>query len=190
MVQLSIEEWLAKNSASNKRVGNELLFTHATGHTSTLILRSNRIEDELNPSSSALQAFYEQFLGAAIGDGQLIVGTPVRGGVRISQDFLIPDLNQMQSQAKVLGMPIVEMQEVFMVEACWMFLYAIERTDTEEILLEYDRDFGETERVRSIQTMLDSWWQMVQAEPKDPTEHQTRNRGGPGGATDEASPRR
>ena len=164
MVKLNIKDWLAKHSVSSKRAGDELIFSHATGHTSILLIREGWRDDILSPNSESLRALYENLLGASIGDGQIIVGTPVRGGVSVSQDFLIPDIEAMANQSRKLGMPIPETREVFIMEASWMFLYAIDRTPSGEVLVRYDRDLQRSDTLSAVELVLEDWWEMVQAE--------------------------
>ena len=173
MIEFNLKEWLTDHSDSWKRVEDEFIFTHATGHTSILLLRDGWRDDVLRPKSACLQAFYENFLGASIGDGQIIIGTPVMVGLSVSHNFRIPDLEEMANQSKALGMPIPETREVFIMEACWMFLYAIDQTASGEALLRYDRDFQRVDMLLGIQPVLEDWWQMIQAEPKKQRNNET-----------------
>jgi len=166
-MRLKIKEWLTSRSSSTRQVRNELFFNHATGHTSVLVVRNAWQDNVINPKTETLQVFYNDFLGASIGDGQILIGSTVAGGLHLSQDFDIPDIDEITHKSKALGMALDESDEVFMVEAAWMFLYCIKCSAAGETLVRYDRDFSQFETVPSIDCVLDDWWQMVTAERRD-----------------------
>ncbi len=67
----------------------------------------------------------------------------------------------MKSRASELGMPVNAEQEVFMVEAGWMFIYAYDFSAPDASLFYYDRDFKKTHRVDTFQNVLEDWWKMA-----------------------------
>jgi hypothetical protein len=158
--------WLGAHSLRSERIGGEEVFFHATGHKSIIVRREGWIDGIANVEKPTLSGLYEDMLGASIGDGQIIVGTPVVGGVEVSMGFTIPDLDEMEAQAKELGMNIRPSQHVFMMEACWMFLYSVEQRNGNEVLLRYDRDFRREDDLMTFDVVLDEWWQMLSAETK------------------------
>jgi hypothetical protein len=161
MKDVDLKDWLTKHSTNVQELDGELRFTHFRGDTSILLPRVKWRDNLLLPRCAALRSFYDQYFGASIGDSQIIIATNVEGGIEISHGFRIPDLGQMKNSAIEVGMPLTADQEVFMVEAGWMFIYAYDFSTPDASLFYYDRDFKKTHKVDGFEKVLDEWWKMV-----------------------------
>jgi len=161
MKDIDLKDWLTKHSTDIQKVGGELRFTHFSGHTSILLPRVEWCDNLLSPQCAALRGFYDQYFGGRIGDSQIVIASNLEGGIEISHGFRIPDLKEMKSRAMELGMPAKSDQEIFMVEAGWMFIYAYDFSTPDASLFYCDRDFKTTHKVDSFQKVLEDWWKMV-----------------------------
>jgi hypothetical protein len=161
----NLREWLGMHAVRVERIGNEEVFTHFTGESSVVVLREGWIDDLIATESDDLGELFSDLLGASIGDGHIVIGTPVVDGLAVSHGFTIPDLNYMKAQAEDLGMLVHPFQRVFIMQACWMFFYSLENRGGRNVLLRYDRDFRREDEVPDLQSVLDDWWKMVMAEP-------------------------
>src|SRR5437879_3463296 len=99
-----IVNWLRSHSISVERVGSELQFKHSESHSSLLVLKDNWLDDQIPVTSDLLCGFFDRCSAASIGNGHIIIGSTVRGGVDVSHGYKIPDLNEMRRQAANLGM--------------------------------------------------------------------------------------
>jgi hypothetical protein len=154
-----IANWLKAHSSSVERVGNELRFVHSETETSLLVLKDHWVDRLIPVQSELLCGFFDEALAASIGNGHIVIGSTIMGGVEVSHGYRVPDLSQMRLQAADLGMTNSEPAETFMMEASWMFLYGVDpRT---ERLVRFDRDFGTYESLSSIENVLGDWWQIV-----------------------------
>jgi hypothetical protein len=154
-----IANWLKAHSSSVERVGNELRFVHSATESSLLIVKDQWVDGLIPVQSELLCGFFDEGVAASIGNGHVVIGSTIMGGVEVSHGYRIPDLNQMRLQAVDLGMTNSEAAETFMMEASWMFLYGVDpRT---ERLVRFDRDFGTYESLSSIENVLGDWWQIV-----------------------------
>lgn len=157
---IDLESWLSERSDKVERVGKELLFTHPGGSSSILILRDAWLDGELQVGADSLKPFYRKYHGASIGDSQLMIGSNVRGGLVVSQGFTLPDLGAMHEAVLDLGMMIDDFEEVFMIEAAWMFSYSCSKS-ADSVWRRHDRDFGKVRVIKSLRSIFDDWWQMV-----------------------------
>ena len=159
---INLYKWLSERSIKSEQIGNEIVFTHVSGEIS-ILAQCNRLAGGLiRVEQEPLALLYHEYSGASIGNSHILLGTNVLGGVQLSQGFCLPDLNQMTKVARELGMPIGKTEQVFMIEARWMFAYTIEHDAS--VIRQYDRDFGTTNVINNPDDVLESWWQMVQAD--------------------------
>lgn len=154
-----IANWLKAHSTSVERVGNEIRFVHSVTDSSLLIVKDQWVDGLIPVRSELLGSFFDEGLAASIGNGHIVIGSAVEGGIDVSHGYRIPDLNQMRLQAADLGMGNTEAAETFMMEASWMFLYGVDQSTGR--LVRFDRDFGTYESLSSIENVLDDWWQIV-----------------------------
>lgn len=154
-----IANWLKARSTSVERVGNELRFVHSVTETSLLVIKDQWVEGLIPVRSDLLRSFFDEGLAASIGNGHIVIGSVIEGGIEVSHGYRIPDLNQMRQQSADLGMTNAEAAEAFMMEASWMFLYGVDQSSGR--LVRFDRDFGTYESLSSIENVLGDWWQIV-----------------------------
>lgn len=151
--------WLRRHSTSVKEEGGELKFIHANNRSSILAVRADWLDDTIRIENRALADFYSAYWAASIGNGYIIIGTPIQGGLEVSHGFRVPDLQHIREKSESLGMHDAKSMEAFMIEASWMFLYGIDQNTNH--LVRFDRDFGSCEVISSIENVLDEWWQIV-----------------------------
>jgi hypothetical protein len=162
MDRFDIESWLRAHSAAEERRGGELVFKHDSGETSLLVPREERWTELLAiDAASPLSEFYERFVGASIGDSHLTFATSVPGGLDMSHDFRLHDIDQMKSEAAGLGVEIGPRESTFLAEAAWMFIYTVETEHDRSLLRVYDRDFGTVRVVESLENVFEEWWKLV-----------------------------
>jgi hypothetical protein len=154
-----IANWLKARSTSIERVGNELRFVHSATVTSLLVIKDQWVEGLIPTRSDLLCSFYDEGLAASIGNGHILIGSAIEGGIEVSHGYRIPDLNQMRLQAADMGMTNSEASEMFMIEASWMLMYGVDQRSGR--LVRFDRDFGTYESLSSIENVLNDWWQIV-----------------------------
>ena len=123
-----------------------------------MVLKDHWLDDLIPIKSDLLRGLFDSCLGASIGNGHIIIGSPVEGGIDVSHNYRIPDLNELRLQAANLGMQNAIVSEAFMIEASWMFLYGVD--PQRRRLLRFDRDFGTYETLSSIENVLRDWWQI------------------------------
>lgn len=162
MGAFDLEAWLRAHSVSAERVGSELVFTHFTGETSILLPRSGRESGLLDAKTEPIAAFYARFLGASIGNSQLVFATSVVGGAPVSRGFSLPDFVQLGEHARESGIEIGGTEQAFLAEAAWMFIYTVDARDG--CLRMYDQDFAEVREVESLESVMEAWWGMVLTE--------------------------
>jgi hypothetical protein len=155
----TISNWLSRHSTSIERVGNEIRFIHSGSRTSLLVVKDKWPDGLIPVQSEKLRGFFDEGLAASIGNGQIIIGSSIDGGIEVSHGFRIPDLSEMRSNADDFGIDPTDNFEIFMIEASWMFFYGVDLVSQK--LFRFDRDFGTSEAVSSIENVLDDWWQMV-----------------------------
>jgi hypothetical protein len=162
---VNLRKWLAEHSVKSKENGAEIVFTHASGETSILLLRNEQAMSVVQVSLEPLASFYREYSGASIGNTQILIGTNVKGGVQLSPGLRLPDLEQMTKQARELEIAIGKSEQVFMAEAAWMFVYTIAGEGEQGVLRRYDRDFGTNRLIENLDGVFESWWKIVQADP-------------------------
>lgn len=156
-----IEGWLEARCTSKESIGEEIVFTHKDGSTSVLLPRLGQSSEDQVLSDSPLSWFYDKFKGASIGSSHVILTATQRSGIEISQGFRLPDREMVNDTLGGLGIVSKHDEIFFAVEAAWMFAYAMNISDGGERLIRYDRDMGTCERVESIETVFDDWWNLV-----------------------------
>lgn len=162
---LNLRAWLVARSVSTESTSREEVFKHKTGEVSILVLRGVRTDPLIDVTLEPLASFYRQYSGASIGDTQILLGTNVIGGVVLPDGLILPDLNAMTKRARELEIAIGEGELVFMVEAAWNFVFTIAGdSKRQSTLRKYDRDFGKTHLVQDLDEVIDSWWQIVEAD--------------------------
>jgi hypothetical protein len=67
----------------------------------------------------------------------------------------------MTNQARELGVAIPDEETTFLAEAAWMFIYTVSTVNGETILKKYDRDFGTSRRIKNLDQVLNSWWDIL-----------------------------
>lgn len=161
MEAFGLEPWLASRSVRTERRHSEIVFTHFTGETSILVPRTLRTEPLVEVNVASLSSFFLEYSGASIGNGHIILGTNVVGGISTSHGFKLPDLIQMREEARKLGVVPSSGEQVFMMAAAWMFIYTLEQKDGKETLRKYDRDYAKNRVVESFGKVLEVWWKIV-----------------------------
>jgi len=154
--------WLHSHSTSVVRDGRETRFIHPTGSTSILVDRGECADETLPLESASLQDFYSKYCAASIGNGHIIIGTPIVGGFPVSHGYRVPDLREMSETARSLGFPDNANIEVFMQQASWMFIYGMLPQDGSLVL--FDRDFEKLRPLLGIESLLQQWWEIEQAD--------------------------
>lgn len=144
------------------RDGAELRFHHHTGSTSILVVRDAWIDGILPTAHEDLSLFYADYWAGSIGDGHVVIGTPVTGGIDVSHGYRIPDLAEMAATASALGLPESAGLEVFMQQASWMFIYGLKAAS--DALFLYDRDFEKLRPLSGIEAVLNQWWEIELAD--------------------------
>jgi hypothetical protein len=160
MTLLDIKQWLIEHSVKQTRVENECRFEHFTGETSVLVVREEWKDGLITLTDGHLQSFYSNFYGASIGNGHIVIGTNILGGLRVSHGFRLPDLDEMRAKATALSMKLDAAEEVFMQSAGWMFIYSVSPCASELRLRQHDRDFRSDTFLNGIQPIFDCWWQI------------------------------
>lgn len=159
--------WLKSHSTSVVREGSELRFSHSTGSTSIITARDLWVDGTVPVRNDQLASFYDEYWAASIGDGYIVIGTPVLGGIEVSHGYRIPDLLEMASTSSSLGISPSEDFEIFMMQASWMFIYGIRGNDGS--LIEYDRDFKEFDTLVGIEAVLNQWWEIEKGDAPELT---------------------
>lgn len=158
---MDLEAWLKDRSTAVERRGAELVFRHQGGGTSVLLPRQPPDPADASLLVEPLAPIYRNFLGASIGDSQLTFATSVAGGVEISHGFRLPDFAEMATQTRALGIEVGPSERVFLAEADWMFVYTVSSPESGSVLRLYDRDYGTSRVIESLEVVLDQWWQIV-----------------------------
>lgn len=161
MKSFDLEGWLKAHSTKVERIGAELVFTHVNAETSLLLPREGWRDGVLTTDIEPLASFYGDYFGASLGKSQLTFATNIVGGVDVSHGFRLPDFEQMAAQARELGVNIPESEHVFLAEAGWMFIYTVSNEQGRPVLRKYDRDFGTSREVQSLDDVLAAWWNIV-----------------------------
>ena len=154
----SLLAWLHRHSTSVVREGAELRFTHPTGSTSILIVRDAWVDGVTPVKNDQLAFFYSEYWAASIGDGHIIIGTPVLGGMEISHGYRVPDLEDMAATSISLGMEMPPDFQIFMMQGSWLFAYGIK--DESGPIVRYDFDYKEFDPVSGIEELLNQWWEI------------------------------
>jgi hypothetical protein len=158
----SLLTWLNSHSTSVVRDGAELRFHHHTGSTSILVVRDAWIDGILPAAHEDLSSFYADYWAGSIGDGHVVIGTPIAGGIDVSHGYRIPDLAEMAATAAHLGLPESAGLEVFMQKGSWLFIYGLKLSDN--VLFLYDHEFGDLQPLSGIEAVLNQWWEIELAD--------------------------
>ena len=161
---VNLQNWLQEHSVKSEQSGAETVFTHISGETSVLLSRNEQAHSIIQVNLEPLASFYRECSGASIGNSQILIGTNVVGGVKLSNGLQIPDLNRMTKQSRELEILIGKGELVFMTEAAWMFVYTIAGEGEQPVLRRYDRDFASSRVIKDLDEVLESWWKIVQAD--------------------------
>ena len=80
---------------------NEIIFSHLTGEQSILVRRNIEIDrrEFIDMDAPGLVDFYSKFVGASLGGGILMIGSPVHGGLDLSSGYKIPDFIEIRNTA-------------------------------------------------------------------------------------------
>jgi hypothetical protein len=157
-----IKNWLTAHSISIERHGSELRFKHSETESSILVMTEGYQDVIPAGGSPLLIELYRHCAGASIGNGHIIIGSSINGGIKISHGYRLPDLEELRSQAKSLGMVYGDQSEAFMMVACWLFIYGV--TPHSERLVCFDREFGTYETISNVENVLNDWWQIAEAD--------------------------
>lgn len=90
-----------------------------------------------------------------------MIGTNIVDGYSISHGYRMFDLRQMRERVVQLGIKPGENEQVFMVEAAWMFAYTMAEEQGKTLFRRYDRDYKTVEIVEDIFTVFEDWWALV-----------------------------
>jgi hypothetical protein len=156
MSLFNLKDWLRTHSTSARKNDHELVFTHPNGETSILLPRETWKDNLIAVKMEPFSTFYSEYFGASIGNSQIMLGTTIRGGVDISHGFRLQDIEEMGRKVRELEVPIGASEQVFMVEAAWMFIYTLERESG--IIRVHDRDFGTSQIIPDLHEVFESWW--------------------------------
>lgn len=153
---IDIEAWLGERSTAVRRSAREVIFEHADGRKSLLVLAAG-----YNPAVDhpALTEFYERFEGGFIGDGFLLIGAP-NEPIATSTGVTIPALEEIRATSIEQGITFDEGEMPFMTTA-YMFVYAFSR---EGLLRCHDRDLGIVTDDRTLVQVLNEWWTLQEAD--------------------------
>lgn len=159
MESFDLKAWLELHSVKVEQNGSEIVFTHANGRTSVLLLNED-LGNVLPTEPLPIAGFYDQYAGASIGSSHIMIATNVAGGIKVlDHNFILPDLQEMAAQVGELSVSADE--RIFMVEAGWMFAYTAANVEGRMVLREYDRDFNTNRIIKSIEEVFEAWWKMI-----------------------------
>lgn len=82
-----IANWLKARSTSVERVGNELRFVHSVTETSLLVIKDQWVEGLIPVRSDLLRSFFDEGLAASIGNGHIVIGSVIEGGIEVSHGY-------------------------------------------------------------------------------------------------------
>lgn len=163
---IDIERWLAENSKEVRRVGSELHFTHSYRSRSVLIERPSHSEMPfVNIHAAELAEFYRRFLGGSLFNSMLMIATPLKGGVQISEGFRLPDLDEVKQFARDYEFSIADDTDLFLISSAWMLLFSPGKTPGGPLIC-YDRDFRTIDEDRTFAEVLSEMWFLTTRTPE------------------------
>jgi hypothetical protein len=163
LFDVDIEQWLSERSTDVRRIGSELHFTHLDKPVgvSVLIEHPRHLEAPcVNVRTPELAAFYGRFLGGSLFGGMLMIASPMKGGVQLSEGFRLPDLDEAKQFARDYEFSIGDDTDVFLISSAWTFLYSPGKSPTAPLIC-YDRDFRTISEDRSFSQVLSEMWTIV-----------------------------
>ena len=153
-----VERWLTEKSTRVYSCGSETHFVHSEKCKSVLLERRGQdISTNVVIHNPELIDFYTRFVGGSIYNGFLILASPTAGGLATSQGSMIPDLDEAKRTAQAYGLPVEDMDDIFLISCRWMFFYAPGR-DPRGPLRCFDRDYLEIYEDQDLAQVLAEPW--------------------------------